>query len=292
MRQDEGVTLCHAILKRNAPMKTRGQLRLEGALEEVSGGLVGGEPVFVQQEAVDLIGEDELLDGDVAGAKSVSEGGGLGVGDVGVIVAVDEKNGRAPVVDVCHGRAGMRESGGGIVLRGGRVSGIRHEAVGIAFERPLVDAVEVDAGGEEVGVASEGERGEEAAVTSAPDADAGGVDISAGGEIFLRGEDVVVFAGAVGAVVGGFAEVEAVTDASAIVDAEDDEAARGEVLVHGVGVGVVVHAGIAEKHLAVWAAMDEDDGGMFAGGEMRREEELGVDGERFGIRGYSPFLLR
>ena len=71
-------------------------LGLEGAVEEVGGGLVGGQPVLVEEEAVEFVGEDEFFDGDVAGAQGLGEDGGLGVGDVGVVVAVDEEDGRAP----------------------------------------------------------------------------------------------------------------------------------------------------------------------------------------------------
>ena len=36
----------------------------ELAVEEVGGGFVGGEPVGVDEEVVDLVGKDELLEGD------------------------------------------------------------------------------------------------------------------------------------------------------------------------------------------------------------------------------------
>src|ERR1700722_19504859 len=86
---------------------------LEGTGEEVGGGGVGGKPVFVQKEAVDFIGEDELFDMDVAGAESVGERGSLSVGDVRVVVAMNEKHGRAPAVDGGHWRAGVGASGWG-----------------------------------------------------------------------------------------------------------------------------------------------------------------------------------
>ena len=70
-----------------------------------------------------------------------------------------------------------------------------------------MDAVEVDAGGEEIGGAGEGEGGEVAAVTASPDADAGRVDIGEGAEVFGGGEDVIVLLGAVGAGVDALAEV-------------------------------------------------------------------------------------
>ena len=147
-------------------------LGLEGALEEGGGGLVGGKPVLVEQEAVDFVGEDEFFDGNVTGAQGLGEDGGLGVGDVGVVIAVDEKDGRTPEVDGGDGGAGAGFGGDGVLLGEGTLLPVG----GVVFEVPVVDAVEVDAGGEEVRVARQGEGGEIAAVAAAPDADAFGVD--------------------------------------------------------------------------------------------------------------------
>ena len=226
---------------------------------------------------MEFVGEDEFFDGDVAGAEGVGEHGGLGVGDFGVVVAVDEEDGRAPFGYIGHGRTGVgggRDFFLGFERRPRAVEPIRPCVV---FAGPLVDAVEVDAGGEEVGVAGEGERGEVAAVASAPDADVGGVDVGTRAEVSGGGEDVVVFGCAVRAAVLALAEVEAVADAAAVVDAEDDVAARGEVLVHGVGVGVVVHAGVAEQHLALRASVEEEDGGVFGGSGGFGEKKLAVN---------------
>ena len=44
---------------------------LQHAFEEGGGVLVAGEPVAVQDEVVNLVGEDEFVDGDAAGAKGV-----------------------------------------------------------------------------------------------------------------------------------------------------------------------------------------------------------------------------
>src|SRR5665213_747062 len=233
---------------------------VQRSIEEVGGGLVGGEPVLVEQEAVDFVGEDEFFDVDVAGAEGVGEHGGLGVGDFGVVVAVYEEHGRLPLGYIGHWRRSVG-NGGDFFLRGEGAA----EPVGggVVFAGPLVDAVEVDAGGEEVGVASEGERGEVAAIASTPYADVGDVDVGAGAEVGDGAENVVVFGCAVRAAVLALAEVQAVADASAVVDAQYDVAAGREVLVHGVGVGVIVHAGVAEEELALGAAVEEEDGGAF-----------------------------
>ena len=46
-------------------------VRLESALEEGSCGIVGGEPVAMEQKVMDFVGEDQLFHGDVARAQSV-----------------------------------------------------------------------------------------------------------------------------------------------------------------------------------------------------------------------------
>src|SRR5665213_649704 len=252
---------------------------LQRSIEEVGGGLVGGEPVLVEQEAVDFVGEDEFFDVDVAGAEGVGEHGGLGVGDLGVVVAVDEEDRRLPLGDVRHWRTCVGQCGDFFLsfeCGAGAVEPIRPCVI---FAGPLVDAVEVDAGSEEVGVAGEGERGEVAAVASSPDADVGGVDVGARAEVGDGDEDVVVFGCAVRSAMLALAEVEAVADASAIVDTEDDVAARRQVLVHGVGVGVVVHGRVAEEHLALGASVEEEDGGVFGAGGRGEfgEEKLAVE---------------
>jgi hypothetical protein len=250
-------------------------LGLERALKEVGGGGVGGEPVFVEQEAVELVGEDELVDGDVAGAEGLSEDGGLGVGDVGIIVAVDEEDGRAPMVDGGDGRAEPGPGGDGILLGEGALLPVG----GVVFEVPVVDTVEVDAGGEEVGVTREAQSGEVATVAATPDADALGIDAGDGAQVVCRGEDIVVLGGAIRAGVLALTEVEAIADAAAVVDGEHDEALRGEVLVHRVGVGVVVHRRIAEEQLAIGSAMEKEDcgPGCVLGGFRVGAEELTVE---------------
>ena len=52
----------------------------------------------------------------VAGAEGVGEDGGLGVGDVGVVVAVDEEDGRGPVGDVGERGAGEGLGGDGVIF--------------------------------------------------------------------------------------------------------------------------------------------------------------------------------
>ena len=81
-----------------------------------------------------------------------------------------------------------------------------------------MDSVEVDACGEEIGRARESQRREIAAVTAAPGSDFCGVDVGTVAEVESGALHVVVLACSAGSVVDGLAEVQAVSDAAAIVD--------------------------------------------------------------------------
>src|SRR5439155_17068589 len=109
-----------------------------------------------------------------------------------------------------------------------------------------------------IGIAGEAHGREIAAVASSPKTDALSVDVGAGLQIFSSGDDVLIFAGAAAGAIRSFAEGAAVTDAAAIVDGENDVAAIGEVLIHGIGIRVVVHVMPAEEHLTHGATVNED----------------------------------
>jgi hypothetical protein len=65
---------------------------VEFAIEEVGCCPIGGEPIFVQKEVVNFVGEDELFEFDASSTESRDEVHGLREIDVSVIVAVNEKN--------------------------------------------------------------------------------------------------------------------------------------------------------------------------------------------------------
>jgi len=93
-----------------------------------------------------------------------------------------------------------------------------------------VAAVEVDAGGEEVGVAGQTEGGEAAAVGAAPQPDAPRIDLRTLPEVAPGGQDVAVLGSAARPLVGRLAEGAAVADAAAEVDREHDRtAARPDI---------------------------------------------------------------
>jgi hypothetical protein len=54
----------------------------------------------VEEQVVHLVGEDELLDLDPLLAESPDQAHGLAEGNVPVVVAMDEKDGRAPAREV------------------------------------------------------------------------------------------------------------------------------------------------------------------------------------------------
>ena len=73
-----------------------------------------------------------------------------------------------------------------------------------------MDAVQVDAGGEEIAVPRQRERGEIAAPAAAPDADPRRIDVASRREPAAGGEDVAIFGRALAARVRRVAEGEPV----------------------------------------------------------------------------------
>src|SRR5690606_34467023 len=109
-----------------------------------------------------------------------------------------------------------------------RLVAIRRAGVAV---RVIVHAVDVDAGGEDVGVACERHGRQVAAVGAAPYADAARVDLRQRSQVLARGDDVLVLRGALCPCVRWPVEVEAVADAEPVVYGERDEAAAREVLL-------------------------------------------------------------
>jgi len=82
---------------------------VEFSVEEIGGGVISREPVFVQKEVVDFIREDELFDFDVAGAETRDEIDRLREINVAIVIAVNEERGRFPSVDGSDRRRVVRE---------------------------------------------------------------------------------------------------------------------------------------------------------------------------------------
>jgi hypothetical protein len=66
---------------------------MQDTLKEGSGAFIASEPIAVQNEVVNFVGKDELVDGDTVGAEGIGEARCLLIGDVGVVVPVNEEDG-------------------------------------------------------------------------------------------------------------------------------------------------------------------------------------------------------
>src|SRR6266481_3514969 len=156
---------------------------------------------------------------------------------------------------------------------------------------PVVHAGNVHPGGKQIRSASKPERGEVAAIATAPEPDAAGVHVRPGAKIDACALDIIELAGAHRPVIESFAKIEAVANSAAIVYGEHDVAAAREVLIQRVSIAVVEHVVPAEEHLAARTTVEEHNGGMagrFA--RIRREEELAVN--LHAVSGGENHLLR
>src|ERR1044072_7485404 len=145
-------------------MPLENSLLLQLAVKEIGRGVVGREPVAVQEKVMHFVREDELLELDVLLAEPPREVNHLAEGDVAVVVALNQKDGRAPLLDGGDGRGFERD-----LLRVAAVV-VNPGSAGDAL-RPVVAAVPVNSGGEEVGVARESEGRQVPAVGAAPESD-------------------------------------------------------------------------------------------------------------------------
>src|ERR1700738_3512868 len=253
----------------------------EMAVKEVAGGTITCEPIAMQQKIVHVIWENELLDDYAASAQAGDKINRLREVDVAIVIAVDEKHRRLPRFN--GGDRGRLVSELGQLLR---------NVFAIPIIRgPIVNAVEVYPGGEDIRIAREAHGREEPAVATAPKANSRGIDIGAALKVFSSGDDVFVFGGAAAGTPWSFAKGATVADAAAIVDREHNVSAASEILIHRVGIRVVIHVVPAEKHLAYRPAVHEDEGGLlFLSTSIRRKKELAVNFDAIG--GVENYLLR
>jgi hypothetical protein len=239
----------------------------------------------VEQEAVHLVGEDELLDVHAALSQLLDELDGLGEGDVPVVVPVDQEHGRAPRVERRH-RGGLEGEPAELGPRFGLVG--RHEVPDARV--PVVHAVHVHARPEQVGGTRESHGGQIPAVRSAPQTDAVPVDVLAVGEMEAGAHDVPELRATRGAVVERLPELEPVADAAPVVHREDDRAPVRHVLVERIGVVVIAAVVEPEVHLSPRAAVQEEERRLGRrAAACGRRKELRVDLEP--IRGPEYDLL-
>src|SRR5437868_7672302 len=114
------------------------------AIEEIGSGVISRQPVAIQQKIVNVIGKNELFDGDAACAQAGGEIDGLREIDIAIVIAVDEKYGRFPGFHGSYWGRFVGEFGelGRNVLAIPVVGG------------PIVHAVEIDACRKNIGVAA------------------------------------------------------------------------------------------------------------------------------------------
>ena len=136
----------------------------------------------------------------------------------------------------------------------------RASCAGVDGRQPIVDAVHVDAGGEDVGVAAERQRREIAAVAMRPRRRFASGSTSARACRYRPAARMSRYSDAPRAPVL-LRELKrlAVADAEPVIDRQHDEAAADEILVRAVVVGVLPAVVPAEQHLPRPAAVDVDD---------------------------------
>src|SRR5258706_12626870 len=217
------------------------------AVKEIAGGSISGEPVAMQQKIVHVIRENELLDNDAASAQARDEIDRLREVDVAIVIAVDEKHRRLPCFDGGDWRRLVSELGQR-----------RRNVLSIPIVRgPIVNAVEIDAGSEDIRVTREAHRGEEPTVTATPKADTRRIDIGPALKIFSGGDDVSVFGGAAACATRRFSEGTAITNAAAIVHREQNVPTPAQTPIHPVGIRWVIHVAPAAPNFADGSAGPE-----------------------------------
>ena len=226
-------------------------------MKEIDRRVIAAQPGGMPQETVDLVGQDELLEIHALLAERIRHRDRLAEIHIAIVVAVNQQHRRAPRTHARHRRRFERRA-----AASSRAPPAEFAAA-MATCTPIVDAVEIHAGGKQARSARQPERRQVAAVRPAPQADPRRVDVGARAQIESRALHVVKLTGAARAIIDRLAEVEPVADAAAIVDGEHDVSLAGQVLIHRVRIVVVVHVVPAQQHLPPRSAVHEDQGGMF-----------------------------
>ena len=181
------------------------------ALQELGDGFVYAELVGVAHEVVRVVDHYHHFHRYVRAFEAADEVDRLVEADVAVVVAMDEEDWGFPARDIGYGR-GFEGRFRGFFEVGDLLKAVLGEAHA-ALLGPVVDSVDVDAGGEEAGVLCQGHGREKSAIGAAVDADAGGVHLGLFGEPLAAGFDVLVFRSTGGAAVGRALEIVTVADA-------------------------------------------------------------------------------
>src|SRR5438105_3832754 len=219
--------------------------------------------------------EKDLFEWNFLLAKALDEVHHLAEIHVAVVIALNQQHGRLPGFNGSIVRRFERYAHGfGAVGRAAPL--LRGSAPEDAARGPVMHAVEVHARGENIRIAREAHCGQEPAVGAAPQANFFRVHHRKRLEILCRGDNVLIFLRAAWPAFLALAESAAIHNSRAVVDREDDEAARSEVLIFGVGVVIVLHVMKAEHHLPARPAMHEEQGGTSRSASTR-DEQLAVN---------------
>src|SRR5439155_10750868 len=120
-------------------------------------------------------------------------------------------------------------------------------------------AGEVDAGHENIGIATERFGREQTAVRQAPNPDTRRIDVRPTLQILRAGDDVLILGVAASFGVRRLAERTTVADPAAVVDRQHDIALRREPLVVRIRPVVKLHVVVGRKHLTRRSAVYEHD---------------------------------
>ena len=119
-----------------------------------------------------LAGKDEFLEFHSLCSEGFHQPLRLTEGNVAIVIAVNQKDGRAPVLNV--GQRGRIERR---TLDFTQLIGIQRGERAVAPEAPVVDSVHVDARGKQVAGPRERHGCQVAAIRTAPHADSLGIDV-------------------------------------------------------------------------------------------------------------------
>ena len=127
--------------------------------------------------------------------------------------------------------------------------------------RPVVHAVEIDAGFENVGVARQTHGGQKSAVGSAPETDPLRINVVECLQKFRARDHVLVFGCAAPHRFWRLAKGAPVHDAEPVIHREHGVTFARQILIHRIGVVVILHVMKPEQHLPDRSAVREDESG-------------------------------
>src|SRR6185437_1565806 len=211
--------------------------RFQILIEKLRARRVGGQPATVQQKIMNLIGEDQFLNWNVLPTKRCCQLDSLKKRYFRIVISLDQQHRRVPGLYGGEWRRFPRKTPAGVGI--GRSIG--NGKILRIIDVPVMHSGHVDPGGIQIRGTGQGKGSQKTTPASAPNANVGRFYIAAALQIESRSLDITELTGASCAVMKGFAKIQPITDSTAIVDGKHNVSLTGQVLVHGVGVGVIAH---------------------------------------------------